>query len=72
MHLRCEEAEIFGDHLPLTDHILQSPEQFHAGTLDPCAVHGRILRFRNLVVRFEAAEMIDPDGVIEKEGMLHT
>ena len=69
--LRRQKAQVLGDDRPIPDRILQGPEEIHAGSRHPGPVHGRVLLRGDLIVGLEPAEMIDPDRVIEKEGMLH-
>src|ERR1700690_2957082 len=62
-----DNAEVLGDDRQSAEGVLQRAEEFFSWTLDPFSVHRGGLAAGNFPVSFEAAEVVEPDHIEERE-----
>src|SRR6185437_8767101 len=63
-----DEAEIFRDEGKVAEYIVEALEKLVAGGLDPLTVDGGLFVSGDGPVGLEAAEVVEADHVIEREG----
>src|SRR5579871_95905 len=68
INLRCDQAKVFCDEWQVSEDFLQPMEELVSGRFHPHSVDGGLLFGCDRPVGLEATKVIEPNGVVERQG----